>query len=57
MCDILEEQLQPDGGQSFSIPLAEGSDQKGSDTGIPEILFILQVRYRKKKSPDLTLVI
>jgi hypothetical protein len=29
------------GGQSFSIPLAAGSDKKGSD--IPEILFILKV--------------
>jgi hypothetical protein len=28
-------------GQSFSIPLAAGSDKKGSD--IPEILFILKV--------------
>jgi hypothetical protein len=37
------------GGQSFSIPLAAGSDQKGSD--IPEILFILQVRYWKKINP------
>jgi hypothetical protein len=41
------------GGQSFSIPvpLAAGSDQKGSD--IPEILFILKVIDRRTENPQL----
>jgi hypothetical protein len=36
------------GGQSFSIPLAAGSDQKGSD--IPDILFILKVIDRRTEN-------
>jgi hypothetical protein len=36
------------GGQSFSIALAAGSDQKGSD--IPEILFILKVIDRRTEN-------
>jgi hypothetical protein len=36
------------GGKSFSIPLAAGLDQKGSD--IPEILFILKVIDRKTEN-------
>jgi hypothetical protein len=39
------------GGQSFSIPLAAGSDQKGSD--ILEILFILKVIDRRTENPRL----
>jgi hypothetical protein len=40
------------GGQSFSIPLAAGSDQKGSD--IPEILFILKVKIAGPNTSQLT---
>jgi hypothetical protein len=36
------------GGQSFSIPLAAGSDQKGSV--IPGIFFILKVIDRRTKN-------
>jgi hypothetical protein len=36
------------GGKSFSIPLAAGSDKKGSD--ILEILFILKVIDRKTEN-------